>query len=358
MSKITTTTLSTFLAGLVLVAQETQSVRSGSPAAGFKQPDRNMAAMEAAQRYSESNGGQAMLVMFDGKIVLEGYGNGGGTDRRQMLASGTKSFVGVAAMAAVEDGLIRLDDKACESLTEWKADPLKSQITYRQLLTLTSGLIAGERGSAIRSPGWKAIIAKPMTGKPGEQFEYGAYHLCAFAEALQRQLKHETFEQYLARRILQPLGITLQWRMRCEDGQPQVGGGGAMTARDWARFGEFMRLGGHWNGQQIVRKELLAECVSGTKQNPAYGLTWWLREPVPDRILGQVPILQRDMGDIVTSDWLPEDLFMAAGAGKQRLYVIPAMKLVVVRQGDLTASRNFSDAEFLERLLRGKEDGQ
>jgi CubicO group peptidase (beta-lactamase class C family) len=317
-----------------------------------------MAAMGAAQRYSEANGGHAMLVMLDGEIVFEAYDNGGGVDRRQMLASGTKSFVGVAAMAAVEDGLIRLDDKACESLTEWKTDPLKSQITYRQLLTLTSGLTAGERGSAIRSPGWKAIIAKPITGKPGEQFEYGAYHLCAFAEALQRRLKPETFEQYLARRILQPLGITLQWRMRCEDGQPQVGGGGAMTARDWARFGEFMRLGGQWNGQQIVRKALLAECVSGTKQNPAYGLTWWLREPVPDRILGQVPILQRDMGDIVTSDWLPEDLFMAAGAGKQRLYVIPSMKLVVVRQGDLTASRSFSDAAFLDLLLRSTEENK
>jgi hypothetical protein len=57
----------------------------------------------------------------------------------------------------------------------------------------------------------------------------------------------------------------------------------------------------------------------------------------------------------VKSDWLPDDLFMAAGAGKQRLYVIPSHKLVVVRQGDLRASRGFSDAEFLDRLLRGKQ---
>lgn len=84
------------------------------------------AALEAARRYSESAGGQAMVVMRDGKIVFEGYGNGGGRDRRQTLASGTKSFTGVLAAAAAEDGLIRLDDKACESLTEWRSDPLKS----------------------------------------------------------------------------------------------------------------------------------------------------------------------------------------------------------------------------------------
>jgi len=320
---------------------------------GFAAPSQEERYKLAAE-YSESHGGYSVLVMLEGTIIFEGYGNGGGQDRRQTLASGTKSFVGVAAVAAVEDGLIRLDDRACESLTEWKNDPVKSQITYRQLLTLTSGLTPGERGEGGRNPAWKEIVAKPMSGKPGGQFEYGAYHLNALGEALQRRLKNETFEQYLVRRVLKPLGITLEWRIRCPDGNPQLGGGGAMTARDWAKFGEFMRLEGQWNGKQLIAKQLLAECLRGTKQNPAYGLTWWLREPVPDAIIQQVPILQRDMGDIVTSDWLPEDLFMAAGAGKQRLYVIPSMKLVVVRQGDIRQGRTFSDAEFLNRLLRGE----
>ena len=137
-----------------------------------------------------------------------------------------------------------------------------------------------------------------------------------------------------------------------------TGGGGAMTARDWAVFGEFVRLSGQWNGKQIIRKELLTECLQGTKPNPAYGLTWWLKRPVPDSLLQQVLLLRREMEEIVRSDWLPEDLFMAAGAGKQRLYVIPSLKLVIVRQGAFLGSRSFSDAEFLEQLLRGKEEGK
>ncbi|MEW6359940.1 MAG: serine hydrolase [Planctomycetota bacterium] len=312
--------------------------------------------MEAAQRYSEAAGGQAMVVMCDGKVVFERYGNDGGADRLQMLASGSKSFVGVAAVAAVEDGILRLDDAACEALTEWKDDPKKSRITYRQLLTLTSGLTPGEQGAAVTAPAWKEIVNKPMSGEPGGQFEYGAYHLNAFAAAMEQRLGGETFEAYLKRRILDPLEIKVEWRFRCRDGHPQVGGGAFMTARDWAVFGEFMRLGGQWSGKQVIRKELLAECLHGTKQNPAYGLTWWLREEVPDAIIRQVPILQRDMGDIVKSDWLPEDLFMAAGAGKQRLYVIPSLKMVIIRQGELRASRSFSDAEFLDRLLRAKQE--
>ena len=311
--------------------------------------------LEAARHYSELYGGQAMLVMWDGKIIFESYGNGGSKDRRQALASGTKSFVGVVAVAAVQDGLIRLDDRACESLTEWKNDPIKSQITYRHLLTMTSGLTAADRSSPLRLPGWKEIVAKPMTGQPGGKFQYGPYHLCAFAEALQRLLKDETFEKYLQRRILQPLGIKLEWRWRCADGNPQVAGGGAMTARDWAVFGELMREGGTYNGKQIIRKELLTECWQGTKQNPAYGLTWWLKKPVPDSIIRQIPILQHEMGEIVRSDWLPEDLYIAAGAGKQRLYVVPSLKLVIVRQGKFLGSRSFSDTKFLQLLLRGKE---
>lgn len=193
------------------------------------------------------------MILQDGNVICESYANGGSASAPQMLASGSKSFVGIAALAAVEDGLIQPDDPASEVLTEWVDDPVKSTITYRQLLTLTSGLLPGERGSALRSPSWKDIIAKPMSGKPGEQFEYGAYHLIAFCEALQRHLEGETFENYLKRRVLGPIGIKVIWKGRCADGQPQVGGGAHLTARDWAQFGQFVLNNGEWNGKPIIQ---------------------------------------------------------------------------------------------------------
>lgn len=308
--------------------------------------------LQSAADYSMAENGQTLVVMFDGKIILERYENGGAVDRRQLLASGSKSFVGVAAAAAVEDNILQLDDPARDAITEWKDDPIKSGITYRQLLTLTSGLTAGERGAAVRAPAWKEIADKPMTGKPGEKFEYGAYHLNAFAYALQRKLGKETFEAFLKRRILEPLKIEVEWRFRCDDGHPQVGGGAFATARDWAKLGEFIRLGGRWEDKQIVDSKILMESFRGTKQNPAYGLTWWLKAHVSDELRRQVPILSREWGEVANATWLPDDLVAACGAGKQRLYVIPSRKLVVVRQG--TIARGFSDLEFLGRLL-GKE---
>ena len=269
-----------------------------------------------------------------------------------MLASGSKSFVGVAAVAAVQDGLLRLDDPASGSITEWKDDPAKSAITYRQLLTLTSGLTPGERGYAVKGPAWKVIAEKPMTSKPGQAFAYGAYHLNAFAYALERKLGQETFEGYLKRRVLDVIGVKVEWRFRCADGHPQVGGGAFMTARDWATFGEFIRQSGSWKGKKVIEGELLATCFRGTEQNPAYGLTWWLKKPVTPELKAKIPILSREWGDLANSDWIPNDLVAACGAGKQRLYVIPSRKLVVVRQGAL--SQTFSDMEFLSLLLRGE----
>lgn len=314
------------------------------------------ASMQLAWQYGQQSGTQTMLVMHDGKTVFEQYANGGSAIKPQLLASGTKSFNGMVAQAAVEDGLIRLDDRVADVVTEWKTDPQKSLITYRQLLTLTSGLSPGELGETASLPGWDAVLTQPMVAAPGTKFNYGPYQFIAFATALQRKLGAETYEAYLKRRILDPLGISIVWGIRCNDGNPQVAGGGFMTARHWAAFGEWVRREGNWNGNQLLAKNRLAECFTGTPQNPAYGLTWWLREPVSPDLIQSIPQLRDELVDVLASTYLPDDLVMAAGAGKQRLYVMPSLKLVVVRQAPLSSNNKFEDIEFLSRLLRGKPD--
>jgi CubicO group peptidase (beta-lactamase class C family) len=296
--------------------------------------------------------------MHNGLILREEYSNGSTFDRVNLLASGTKSFIGVLAAAAVQDGLMTFDELAVDTLSEWKTDKQKSKITLRQLLSLSSGLLAEEDGSATNSPAWAEIIKKPILHEPGTKFAYGAYQLNAFGEILQRKLKAKTgesYEQYMSRRLLEPLAIKVVWRIRCADGNPQLGGGAFMTARDWATFGEFIRLGGKWKNKNIIDEKILSECFISAKTNPAYGLTWWLKKPVGADLMRSIPTLNRDMGEIITADWLPADLVMAAGAGKQRLYISPSLKLVVVVQRPFRDGAKFSDIEFLSRLLLGKE---
>ncbi|MFM7561474.1 MAG: serine hydrolase domain-containing protein, partial [Planctomycetota bacterium] len=102
---------------------------------------------KAAAEYSHSQHGTGVLVMVRGEVVFEDYAPGWTADKPHLLASGTKSFCGVMAACAVHDGLLTLDEKVAETLTEWKDDPRKSKVTIRQLLSLSSGIEWGDNGT-------------------------------------------------------------------------------------------------------------------------------------------------------------------------------------------------------------------
>lgn len=220
MIMLTIRTFVSLLAGLATVLSCTSATENPSPTSPVSETNLQLAADYCAQQKSVS-----FLVLADGATLREQYFSGTTADQRNLLASGTKSFTGMMAMFTVQDGILMLDNQASESLTEWKTDPQKSTITYRQLLNLTSGLTPGETGSATNSESWADIIAEPLMYAPGERFNYGAYHLNAFGLALQRKLKGETVETYLKRKIFDPLDITAEWKYRCADGNPQLGGG-------------------------------------------------------------------------------------------------------------------------------------
>jgi CubicO group peptidase (beta-lactamase class C family) len=316
---------------------------------------------KAAAEYSAARLGISMLVMIDGKVVFEDYPSGGSPDRAHELASGTKSFNGVIAAAAAQDGLLHLDERVADTIAEWKDDPRKQKVTIRQLLTLTSGIQTG--GEAGNVPPYADAAAMPMMAEPGEQFKYGAVAFQVFGEIMRRKLadRKENAVDYLKRRVLDPIGVKVgAWR-KGRDGNPTMPSGAQLTARDWARFGEFVRLGGTWEGREIVRKDLLDVCLAGTSANPAYGLTWWLNRPVTPEQRLRIPMLTVSM-DLYRGQKLPPDLAMAAGAGNQRLYVSRERKLVVVRQAEgimnaLAGDRSvkWSDTEFLYRILFGTD---
>jgi CubicO group peptidase (beta-lactamase class C family) len=310
-----------------------------------KTPD--AAKLKSAAEYSALNRGVAVLVMKGERIVFEEYQNGATADRPHFLASGTKSFSGVMLAAAIDDGIVKsFDEKVSDTITEWKSDPLKSKITLRELLTLTSGIDAGQIG---RVPTYDEALGFSARSAAGTRFEYGPVPFQIFGEFLTRKLKSrkETVNDYLKRRILDPLGIKVGfWRLLA--GNPLLPQGASLTAREWAKFGLFMKSGADKNGKQLIKKKLLDELVIGSKANPAYGITFWLNRD------GKTPAGRQNgmrieslKGDDVS------DLYMAAGAGNQRLYVVPSKDLVIVRFGNFG---EWDDREFLTRMLRGKSN--
>jgi CubicO group peptidase (beta-lactamase class C family) len=298
-----------------------------------------------AADYSKSTRGVSVLVMKGDKIIFEEYQNGHESDEAWFLASGTKSFSGVMLAAAIEDKLIKdFDEKVSDTITEWKTDKQKSKITIRQLLSLTSGIDAGQIG---RVPKYAEAIDFPVEVEAGTKFEYGPVPFQIFGELMRRKLapKKETVMDYLERRILNPINLKVAFWRNGFDGNPLLPQGANLTAREWAKFGLFLKNGGKWNGKQIVKKKLLDELVIGSKANPAYGITFWLnRAGIDPRGNAVEARVETENSTAV------KDLYMAAGAGNQRLYVIPSMDLVIVRQGNFA---RYDDGEFLKRLVLG-----
>lgn len=296
-----------------------------------------------AAKYSESMNGMAFLVMVDGKIVYEEYTNGGAKDSAHRIASGTKAFCGVMAAAAEQDGLLKLDEKACKTIKEWRDDPLKSKITIRQLLNITSGLDPGETPE---TPWFAVALARVAVHEPGTTFEYGPTGFQVFGEIMRRKLKGESAQEYVTRRVFNPIGMRVTSWPDGGDGNPKLAAGTFLTAREWSKFGEFLRLRGNWKGKQLVSKEALLQCFKGSRANPVYGLGIWLSSDSYSAIARFHPG-ERDPDRPVG----PPDLVMSAGSGSQRLYIIPSMKMVCVRLGE---SDYYKDSALLLRLLYGR----
>ena len=302
---------------------------------------------QLASDYSDEHNGVGMLVMKGDTVVFEDERLRLGNGLPWVIASGTKSFVGVMCAAAIEDSLITgFDEKVADTITEWKSDTRKSKITIRQLLSLTSGIDAGEIAGA---PTYAESVKYAAEHDPGTHFEYGPVPFQIFGEVMTRKLKakNETVMAYLQRRILDPIGMSISvWRKY--EAQPLLPQGVAVKAREWVKFGQLLKDRGKWKGKQIINAKLLDELIVGSKANPAYGLTFWLNADGIGPSGTDRANLSGDIGTKKIADKI--DLFMAAGAGNQRLYIIRSQDLVVVRFG---AFGGYDDRVFISKLLTG-----
>src|SRR5215217_5921472 len=161
-----------------------------------------------AAKYSESRRGSGMLVTESGRTIFEHYANGGSANKRWPIFSGTKSFWGIAALAAAQESLFKLHDLVSDTITEWKSDPRKSQITIRQLLSQTDGIEGASnlQRSSVRDRNAMAI-ALPSVAEPGSAFIYGPSHLQIFSELLRRKIRGRNVIAYFETHVSNRLGL-------------------------------------------------------------------------------------------------------------------------------------------------------
>ena len=327
--------------GAIPTLLDTQGLQCSGCSA--KREKEGTANYQKAGDYAQKQGGDALLILRGDRVVYENYAPGITATSPHAITSGTKSFMGPVALVAAQDKLLDLDEPVADTITAWKKDPNKARITIRQLLNLTSGIASGK---VVNVPTYTQAVLSPSQYQPGEQFQYGPVPFQVFGELLKRKLvatnKEDTLA-YIRRRLLDPIGVKVSDWKRSADGNLNLATGAVLSAQDWAKFGRFLEQRGRSEGKKVIERRLFDRALfKSSEANPAYALTLWINEP------GVSPKGK-------SRNYLraaPEDAFMAAGGGGQRLYVIPSEDLVIVRFG---RDESFEDNAFLSLLFGNKE---
>ena len=273
------------------------------------------------------------LILRQGRLVAEW----GDTRRADMTFSVTKSYLGLLAGLAWDDGLIAdLDAPVAGDVpVPWFASAHNARITWRHLLQQTSewqGTLWGKPDVADhnRVVGGKA---EDKAGKgeartlaaPGEHFEYNDVRVNLLAACLTHRFG-QPLPDVLKQRVMDPIGASAEWEwhgyrdavlegraLRCVSGGGHWGGGMFIGSRDHARMGLLALHGGVWHGRRIVSAAWMRTMLTPSPRNPQYGLLWWLNG-------GSQPLYPA----------APADSVFALGAGQSFVWIAPSLDLVVV----------------------------
>jgi len=285
---------------------------------------------------------RALLVLRDGELVYERYGAGFDRNSRLISWSMAKSITAVLTGFLVADGQLSLDAPAPVAAWQRSGDP-RGAITLRHLLHMSSGLEHVETGD----PVWKGDTvemlfgngaqdmagfaeAKPAAAKPDEVFNYSSATSVILADIVTDTLtpsqnpdaRRDAMLDFIHGRLTEPLGMT---SLTPEfDAKGTMIGGSVMhaTARDYARFGEFLRNHGVANGQRLLPETWMRFMLTPSVDDAGYGGHIWLNRRRP---AGADPALWPDRG--------PNDLFACIGHQGQYIIVSPSQRVTIVRLG-------------------------
>ena len=289
-------------------------------------------------RRNDISGIDSLLIVRNGYLVIESYFNGWGPDDLHTLQSDTKSITSLLVGIARQQGFISsVDQKLLGFFPEYRriknVDDRKAAMSLRDLLTMRTGLnwsedpYEGSPLSQLNNCGcdWlKFTLDWRMREQPGTRFEYNSGGVILLGGVIRNASGIPT-DIFAQRFLFDPLGITrVRWYYGKPDNLPHMGGGLNLRPLDMAKIGYLVLRRGRWGDPQVVSEDWLAESLQHSVTSVRtfagrpvdYGYLWWL--------------LRLDGEGIEGPD---ADVYTAAGAQGQWIFIIPKYDMVVVSTG-------------------------
>jgi len=291
--------------------------------------------------YMESQNAASLVIVHDGKIRLERYGNDFTDHGHWTSFSVAKSLTSTLVGAAIADGHIKsLNDKVSTYIPDLKGSPY-DDVTIAQLLTMTSGVAWNEDYEDPNSnvaqfdrhepePGVNGTVSYMRSlGRahpPGEVWNYSTGETNLIG-VLVSSATGKSVADYLSEKIWAPYGMeqNASWLLGA-DGHEISGCCIQAATRDFARFGQFILDGAATPAGPVVPADWLAQAT--VKQadygvaGEGYGFLWWTK----------------DAG-----------AFEADGIFGQGIFIDPARQLVIASNANWKTALGLKDGEFEER---------
>jgi CubicO group peptidase (beta-lactamase class C family) len=272
---------------------------------------------------------RGVVVVYDGMLVSEQYGDGYTSSTPQMAWSMTKGVSNALIGILVNEGRLKIDDPV--SIDAWKYDDRKN-ITINDLLHASSGLDWSEHYSRpsdatemlfqTKDVGLFAI-SKKSASKPNEKFYYSSGTTNILSWIIRQEVGENFYHRFPYQRLFNKIGMNSAILEADPTGTYILSSYSYATPRDWARFGLLYANDGVWNGVRLLPEgwvKYTATPGPAAKQRE-YGAQWRLN------------VGEKNKPETKRFPSVPDDALFLRGVEGQLLFVIPSKKLVVVRMG-------------------------
>jgi CubicO group peptidase (beta-lactamase class C family) len=288
----------------------------------------------------------SVLIIKDGKLVLEEYFYQYDQDKRHQVRSATKSVVSALVGIAIDKKLIKnKEERVLSFFPEYEIknlSPEKRAITIEDLLTNQSGLDCEDSDAASpgneskmgRSPDWvKFILDLPMIPGRGETGRYCSGGVIVLGRIVEK-VSGKKLSEFAAENLFGKLNVfDFKWDFRPDSSSAEDFCQLHLRPRDMAKFGLLYLNEGRFNGQQVISSEWVRASLSkhSVVNRTDYGYLWWRQ-------------------------WLEVggrrvDGITAKGNGGQRIYLWPEQKMVVVITGGNYNERSPADELEVKYIL-------
>lgn len=224
--------------------------------------------LQDIRKSGSTNELNSVLVLKDGKKILEYYDVCYGPEFLNICWSASKTFTATAIGFAVQEGLLTTEDKIIkylrpEQLPDQVSDTL-ANLTIHDVLRMASGLSKdgiGQIGTYVPKATIKNILSRGFKFAPGTKYNYNSFNTYLLSVII-TNITGETLVDYLKPRLFEPLGIRNYHWDKSIEGYSMGGWGLYITSESLAKMGQFFLQQGTWNGKQLLKREWIEKATS------------------------------------------------------------------------------------------------